>query len=265
MRPALAKFGFIHRRLWQRDGLYRAALLLGPAALTGIVAAIVVMEGVRVLGGSSGHSPLPAWGVPQRADMWDANDDQAQSVQPSSPLPQMTANGQPSGYVPGWRATINQLEVGQTFEVTLKRDPISGFDYVGSTIDMARLLAEGPKSSLFAGVGSAFLAVKTAGIYALTVKFERPAGQAANCLLRLGFGAKRVVSQIELSVVNDISQTFDAVKFDLQPGLYSTGWAFGCWHEHEETGPGRITILIGHPDDPQLQPARPDDFVRLKP
>jgi hypothetical protein len=265
MRAALAKFGFIHRRLWQRDGLYRAALLLGPAALIGIVAVIAVTEGMRVLGGSSSHTPRPAWGVPQRADMWDANDDQPQSAQPSSPLPPVTANGQLSGYVLGWRATINQLEAAQAFEVTLKRDPISGFDYVGSTIDMTRLLAEGPKSSLFAGVGSAFLAVKTAGIYTLTVKFERPAGQAANCLLRLGFGGKRVVSQVELSVVNEIAQTFDAVKFDLQPGLYSTSWAFGCWHEHEELGPGQMTVLVGHPNDPQLQPARPDDFVRLKP
>jgi hypothetical protein len=129
---------------------------------------------------------------------------------------------------------------------------------------MARLLVEGPKSSPFAGVGSAFLAVKTAGIYTVSGSFEHPAGRAANCLVRLGFGPKRVVSELEMSLVNDISQTFDPIKFDLQPGLYSIGWVFGCWHEQEEVGPGRMTVLIGHPGETGLQPARPGEIVHAK-
>jgi hypothetical protein len=264
MRTAFAKFGFIHRRLWQRDGLYRAALLLGPAALIGVVAATGLKEAIRAFQGLGGHSPPPAWAVLQRPDIWNVNDDQPQSVQPSAPLPPMTANGELNGYVPGWRATINQMEPAQAFDVSLKRDPISGFAHDGPTVDMARLLAEGPKASLFAGLGSAFLVVKTAGIYSLSASFERPAGSAANCLVRLGFGPKRVVSEVELSLVSDISQTFDPIKFDLQPGLYSIGWAFGCWHEHEEAGPGRMTVLIARPGETQLEPARSGEIVRAK-
>lgn len=258
------KLAFIHRRLWQRDGIYRAALLLGPAAFVGILAAISLKEGIRALGGADVQSSSPAWAAPQRADTWDTNDDQAHGVQPTLPLPATTASGELSSYIPGWRATINELEFGQSLNVSIKRDPLSGFTYGGPTIDMARLLAEGPKSSLFVGVGSAFLAVKVAGIYTLSLKFERPAGHTANCLLRLGFGPKRVVSEVELSMVGDVAQTYDPVKFDLQPGLYSIGWAFGCWHEHEDVGPGQMTILVAHPGELQLKAALPDEIVRQK-
>jgi hypothetical protein len=265
MRAALAKFGFIHRRLWQRDGRYKVALLFGPAALVGLVTAIVLKVALDALVGLIGHSPTPAWATPvQRPDMWNANDDPVHSLQPASPLPPMTANGELSTYVPGWRAAINELEISQTLNIGIKREPISGFTYDGATIDMARLLAEGPKSSPFAGLGSAFLVVKTAGIYALSLNFERPAGQTANCLLRLGFGPKRVVSEVELSMVGDVSKTFDPVKFDLQPGLYPIGWAFGCWHEHDEVGPGRMTVLVSHPDEPQPRTARPDEIVHQR-
>jgi len=263
MRTAFAKFGFIHRRLWQRDGLYRAALLFGPAALIGIVAAYAVKESMHAFQRLGGRPPPPAWAVPQRPDLWNANSDQPQSVQPSAPLPLVTPNGELSGFVPVWRATINQLEP-QAFDVSVKRDPISGFALDGATIDMSRLLVEGPKSSPFAGVGSAFLALKTAGIYTVSASFERPAGRAANCLVRLAFGPKRAVSELEMSLVNDISQTFDPIKFDLQPGLYSIGWVLGCWHEQEDVGPGRMTVLIGHPGETGLQPARPGEIVHAK-
>jgi hypothetical protein len=261
---AFAKFGFIHRRLWQRDGVYRAALLLGPAAFIGITTAIVLKKGIHGVAELGGHSSSPSWAVPRRADNWNVDENQAQKVQPSAPLPAMTANGELSGYVPGWRGTINDLEFGQTLDVALKREPISGFVHDGPTIDVARLLTERPKGPPFAGVGTGFLAVKTAGTYSLSINFARPAGQAADCLLRLGFGPRRVVSELELSLVGDISKTFDPIKFDLQPGLYNIAWAFGCWHEHEEIGPGQMTVLVGHPGEGQLAPARPGDIVRAK-
>jgi hypothetical protein len=87
---------------------------------------------------------------------------------------------------------------------------------------------------------------------------------AANYLLRLGFGPRRVVSEVELSIANDVSKTFDPAKFDLQPGLYSIGWAFGCWRDREVVGPGRMTVLLSHPGEPHLAPARSDEIVRLK-
>lgn len=260
MRAALAKFGFIHRRLWQRDGLYRAALLLGPAAFVGIVAATALKEGIRAFR----ETPRAAWAVPQRSDNWNPNDDQPQSVQAAASLPPMTANGELSGYVPGWRATIHEVEP-TPFDVSVKREPISGFALDGATIDMAHLVDQGPKSSPFVGVGSAFLVVKSAGIYTLSSSFARPAGQAVNCLVRFAFGPKRVVAEFEMSVVSDISQTFDPIKFDLQPGLFSIGWAFGCWHEREEAGPGRMTVLISHPGETGLEPVPPGEIVRAKP
>jgi hypothetical protein len=77
-----------------------------------------------------------------------------------------------------------------------------------------------------------------------------------------GFGPRKVVSNYALAFAGNKSKTFDAARFDLQPGLYPIGWALGCWRDQETVGPGRITVLISHPGDQTLQPARPDDIVR---
>jgi hypothetical protein len=56
------KLGFIHRRLWERDGFYRTALLFGPAPLIGCGLAAGIWFMVRVLP-TPGVQP-PNWGKP---------------------------------------------------------------------------------------------------------------------------------------------------------------------------------------------------------
>ena len=260
MNLFFSKLGFIHRRLWDRDGLYRLALLFGPAPLIGCG----VAAGIWLM-----HRALPApivqppdWGKPARtAENWSTSGE-PQTVQPARPLPPVDANGGLSGYETGWRAAIHAVDVSPTLNVEIQPAALSSFFVDGSKIDLARIIELGPKDTEFVGTGSGFLVVKAPGTYALSLHFERPSGPTADCLTRLGFGSRKVVSNYSLAISDDVSKTFDAARFDLQPGLYSIGWAFGCWHDREPVGPGRITVLISHPGNQTLQPALPDNIVR---
>ena len=255
-----SKLGFIHRRLWDRDGFYRIALLFGPAPLLGCGVAAGIWLIVRAL-----PAPIvqpPDWGKPpQAAENWSTTGE-PQIVQPARPIPPGDANGGLRGYEPGWRATIHAVEVSPTFSTQIEPTTLGAFVVDGSTIDLAQIIAAGPKDTKFVGAGSGFLVIRTPGTYALSLRFERPPGPTADCLTRLGFGPRKVVSNYALAFAGNESKTFDAARFDLQPGLYPIGWALGCWREQQAVGPGRITVLISHPGDQALQPARPDDIVR---
>jgi len=115
------------------------------------------------------------------------------------------------------------------------------------------------------GVGTALLVARTAGVYSLTARLERPAGQSAECLSRVGFGQHRVVSSLDINLVDDIAKTFEPVRFELTPGLYRLQWAFGCWEGQQESRTGALTILVDHPGEPAPRPARPGDFVQPAP
>ncbi len=153
------------------------------------------------------------------------------------------------------------IEVSPTMDVDVKADALTGFVISNPAIDMAQIVASGPKDALFVGVGTGLFVVRQAGIYNLSVRLERTLGPAANCLTRLGFGPRRVSSNVTLNITGG-AKDFPPVSFDLQPGLYPVGWAFGCWHDQRTVGSGRMTILIGRPGQPALLPARADDFVR---
>ena len=73
MRRFLQKLSFIHHRLWRRDGIYPAALLLGPAPLLGGVFAFTVWIAIAVLGGTATNHASLHWAVPQRAAVWDTD------------------------------------------------------------------------------------------------------------------------------------------------------------------------------------------------
>ena len=49
---------------------------------------------------------------------------------------------------------------------------------------------------------------------------------------------------------------------EVQPGLYSVVWMFGCWHDREMTQSGRISLLIGQGSEQKMAPVRPDDILR---
>jgi hypothetical protein len=254
-----SKLGFIHRRLWDRDGFYRVALLFGPAPLIGCGVAAGIWFLVQAF-----PAPVvqpPDWGKPPlAADSWSTTGE-PQTVQPAMPIPPVGAHGGLSGYVAGWRGSIHAVEVSPTFNTEIKPTPLSAFFVEGSTIDLAPIIAAGTKDTKFVGAGSGFLVIRTPGIYALSLRFERPPGPTADCLTRLSFGPHKVVSSYNLANQN-ISKTFDAARFDLKPGLYSIGWVLGCWRDQVTVGPGRITVLMSHPGDQALLPAGSEDIVR---
>jgi hypothetical protein len=256
----MSKLGFIHRRLWDRDGIYRLAVLFGPAPLIGCGVAAGIWWMLRAL-----PAPVvqpPEWAkLPQATENWSSAGE-PHTVQPARPIPAAGASDGLSGYEAGWRATIHEVEVSPTLNTEIKPTALNAFSVDGSTIDLAQIIEAGPKGTKFVGAGSGFLVIRTPGTYALSLRFERPPGPIADCLTRLGFGSRKVVANLALAFPGNDSKTFDAVRFDLQPGLYPIGWVLGCWRDRETVGPGRITVLISHPGDQALQPARPDDIVR---
>lgn len=264
MRRFLQKLSFIHHRLWRRDGIYPAALLLGPAPLLGGVFAFTVWIAIAVLGGTATNHASLHWAVPQRAAVWDTDAERPQAPQPAKPLPPIAADGTLTGYEAGWRLTTSPIQVSPTLDVDLKAVALTTFSLEGGSVDMAQIKDHGPKTSLYVGVGNGFLVVKDGGVYALSARLERPAASVADCLVRLGFGPRRIVSDLGVGISSELSKTFEPVRFSLQPGLFPIGWAFGCWHDGEVVGPGRMSLLISHPGERDLQPAGPGDIVRLK-
>jgi hypothetical protein len=257
----LAKLGFIHRRLWRDDLLYRACLLLGPAPLQGAAIAAAAWLAVEAFRTVAPAAVPPSWATP-RSDVWSASDSQPHFVSPTLPLPQAAPHGELAGYSEGWQVTINPVVQTPDADVDVKPTPLSGFTIEGGSIDMAQLVAEGPKDTPFVGVGAALLVARTAGVYVLTARLERSAGRSVDCLSRMGFGQHRLFSNFDINIVNDIFKVFEPVRFELQPGLYRVGWAFGCWEGQQDRPTGRFTMLVGHPGELQPQPARSGDFVR---
>ena len=70
-------------------------------------------------------------------------------------------------------------------------------------------------------------------------------------------------SRIEVDLQGAVSRTYPSQAFGLQPGIYILLAALGCWHGDQATGPGRMTLLIRHPGEDGLRPARPDDLLRV--
>ena len=260
MNRFFAKLGFVHRQLWNGNRLYQLSVLAGPAPLLGaILAGALWAAGLST---ASSRHPPPPWATPEPRDVWNSTDGPVQSVTPRAPLPPADAAGGVAGYKPGWRLATQRIEVRPGYDVNVETAPLTAVTLDGARIEMDRIIASGPKQGLYAGVAQAQLAIRAAGIYTLSLRFERPPAEPADCLMRLGFGQHRVVSNLDISVINQVTKTFDGTQFELQPGLYPIGVAFSCWHDQNVTAPGSLTLLIGHPGDQKPLPARPDDIVR---
>lgn len=257
----LGKLGFIHRRLWERDNLYRIAFLAGPAPLIGGGLAAGLWFLIQ---STAPPEPAAQWGrPPQAAEYWSATEG-PQSLQPSRPIPPAGANGELNGYERGLQGEIHAVAVSPTYNTDIDRSILTRFAIEGLTGDLAQIIPQGPQHTRFVGVGAGFLIIDAAGIYGLTARFERPSGPTADCLIRLYFGPRKIVSNYWMSVPGDSSKTYDPIKFDLKPGLYPIDWVIGCWQGQEMVGPGRVTILVSHPGDDKLVPARSDEIVRTE-
>ena len=259
-----SKLGFIHRRLWDRDGLYRVALFFGPAPLIGCIMAAAIWWSMHRASSPAPIVQPPDWGKPSRTGENWSTTGEPQTVQPVHPLPPVDVHGGLSGYEAGWRATIHPVDISATLNVETQPAVLNSFLMDGGSIYFARIMEAGPEDIKIVGTGSGFLVVRTPGIYALSLRFERSSGPTADCLTRLGFAGRRIVSNFGLATPGNLSKTFDAARFDLQPGLYPIGWGFGCWRDQKPVGPGRITVLISRPGDQALQPVLPEDIVRPK-
>ena len=153
MRLFFSKLGFIHRRLWDRDGLYRVALLFGPAPLIGCGVAAAIWLMVRAVPTPIVHPP--AWGKPPEAtDTWSTTGE-PQTLQPKAPLPAVDTDGQLSGYVAGWQATLREVEVSPTFNTEIKPTPLSGFFLDSPSIDLAQIITAGPQGTNLLGLDPA--------------------------------------------------------------------------------------------------------------
>jgi hypothetical protein len=259
MRYLLRKLGFIHGRLWRQDETYRTALLVGPAPAFGVALALAIWSAIAGVRNLTAHPP--PWANMPAPREWATTAEQPKPIQPSRTLPQLSSNGQLVGYEPGWNVGAHPAEVDRTMAVDVKPNAVTAFTILGPVIDLDEIIALGPKRDFFVAVGTGFFVVRQAGIYALSARLDRPGGPPVNCLTRLSFGPNRITSHITLNV-GSLSTNYDTAWFDVQPGLYTMGWAFGCWHDNALVGPAHMTILIGRPGDNTLQPARADDFVR---
>jgi len=191
MKRFFGKLTFIHRRLWQRNELYRVALFFGPAPLIGCLLASAVWGSVQAFGEVM-YRP-PSWAVPQGPKHWNITG-QVQNVQPAGPLPAADGNGALTGYVTGWRVTTDLIQVNAALDVDLIPMPHTSFFLSGSDINMAQITTAGAMNSLYVGVGSGFLAIRNTGVYMLSARFTRRGGPAADCLIRLAFGPRRIIS-----------------------------------------------------------------------
>lgn len=262
MSRTLAKIRFIHQRLWMRDATYRVAFLAGPPPLIGIAIATLlwfaVPAGFRPFGGAA-RSDIPwAHYTPPVARPAAS----VTAVVPDAALPDADTNGATAGLTTGWMGPIVPITINAALDADVLSKPVGTFSTDQVAIELDQIIAAGPPHGLFVGIGEAFLAIRAAGTYGLSLRADRISDVAANCLIRLGFAHRRLVSNLRLDVSGSFTHTFDPTEFALQPGLYRVGVVFGCWKGDQAVGPGRLTLLIQRPGEAQPTPPHPSEILR---
>ena len=261
MSRFFGKLGFIHRRLWDRDGFYRVALFFGPAPLAGAGLAAIVWACISDVR-TAPHEP-PAWAHYTETTTRDrGTPDAPKPASPEKPLPPLRADGSAIGYDPGWSVTANPVTIKPPLDMTVEPAPIAGFTIAEPTVTMARLLKERPKDKLFAGVASGFLVIRQAGTYGIFARLERPAGPVAECMVRLVLGHESLSRNLRVNMAEPVIQDFESAWFAFQPGLYNISWAFGCWHANEMSDLGQISVMLIEPGSRTARPLRATDIVR---
>jgi hypothetical protein len=260
MRRFFSKLGFAHRRLWDRDGFYRVALLFGPAPLVGATLAAIVW-GCVVAVQTRTYQP-PAWAHFTATNRDNGSPEAPHQASPARPLPPFRADGSAIGYDTGWSMTANPLTISPTMEADVNPTPIMGFTLDEPTATMARILDGRPKDQLFVSVASGFLVIREASTYGIFPRFERPAGPLADCLVRLTVNGHRITSNLMLNLAQRLTKDYPPTWFELQPGLYRIGWAFGCWHGNEVSDLGQISVMLVGPGGGTARPLQATDLVQ---
>ena len=265
MKRFVAKLGFVHRTLWQREHAYRWAVLLGPPPLVGCAVAALVWAGEQQL---SAHAPLETPGSNAPWAQWTkpvAQDGQPLTELPSAPLPRNDATGRYVGLQPGWIGGIQPFTVDTTMEVNVAATSLGSFTLDQPAIPLTRILDAGPPTGLFIGTVRAFFAIQKGGLYAFSARLKRAGTQSANCIVRFGSTHHRILRNVVLNVAGDAVLNFPPTEFRLDPGLFLLGLAVGCWRGDLMAGPGEVTLMVRHPGDAAFKPATADEVLRPVP
>jgi hypothetical protein len=259
MSQLLGKIGFAHRELWSRSGPYRAGLLLGPIPLLGAGLAFLVWVAAS---GGFGPALSAQWAKPKNTT-WAGAPGEATSLQPTAELPATAKDGTLVGYRREWRITTHMFRVSSTWQTDFNETPLDRATYIsGATLDMDRFFIK-PQRGLIAAMGAAMFVAREPGRYKFSAGFERPAGRPGSCLTRVVFLGRPLMATIEGNLIDERVRTYTGASFDLTPGLYSINFMFSCWNSNNVTqGPGRMTLLVQHPGETTLSPARIVDIVR---
>ena len=172
MRRSFAKLAFAHRRFWQRDMTYRGAVLLGPPPLVGGIIAAAIWLGAPLLRQSQTevNGPPPWATVTPRVV---ASSSEPRQVAPGMSLPAPGPQGIPVGFATGWQGGIHAVELNATMNVNVLPTRLAPLTFEDTSLDLGKIIAAGPASGRFVGVGTASVAVRTPGIYALGLRVER--------------------------------------------------------------------------------------------
>lgn len=261
MKRLVAKLAFAHRRLWQRDTTYRAAVLLGPPPLVGGMVAAAIWFGAPVLRQSQTEvNTPPPWATVTQREVPSSSEPRA--VSPGMSLPAPGPQGIPVGFTTGWQGGIHAVELNATMNVSVLPTRLAPLTFEDTSLDLGQIIAAGPAVGRFVGVGTASVAIRTPGIYALALRTERDDADPATCLQRLIFAGQTVVNNLNIDFNGPKVLILEPATFMLQPGLYPIGAAFGCWRDTKEGGVGKVTVLIRHPGENELRSARPDEILR---
>ncbi len=258
MKRAAAKFGFVHRTLWQREHRYRWAVLLGPPPLIGCAVAALVLAGIQrhqAPPGAFGQAPWAQWTRPV------IQDGQPFGETPRAPLPPRDASGRYAGLQPGWVGGVQSFTVDATMDVRLVA-PAGSFTLDQPAIPLSRILDAGPATGLFAGTGTALFAVPSGGSYAFSARLTRAGTQSATCMVWLGSAHHRILRNEVLDVAADGVLNFPPVQFRLQPGLFIIQFATGCWRGSQMDGAGELILMVRRPGEAALTPATAAEVLR---
>ena len=261
MRRWFAKLAFAHRRLWQRDTTYRGAVLLGPPPLVGGIIAAAIWFGAPELRQSRTEvNAPPPWATVTQQVV--PNSSEPRAVAPGMSLPAPGPQGIPVGFATGWQGGIHAVELNATMNVTVLPTRLDPLTFEDTSLELGQIISAGSATGRFVGVGTASLAIRTPGMYAIALRIERDDADPATCLERLAFAGQTVVNNLNIDLSGPKVVTFEPATFMLQPGLYPIGAAFGCWRDTKDGGVGKVTVLIRHPNEDELRAARPDEILR---
>ena len=262
MKRFAAKFGFVHRTLWQREQGYRWAFLMGPPPLIGLAVAALVWAGVQHSSTplpSGSHAPWAKWTRPL------LQGGQPFTEIPSAALPAGDTTGRVPGLQPGWVGGILPMTVDATMSVNLTATSLGSFTFDQPTIPLARVVEAGPPTGLFVGMARSFFVAREAGVYAFSARLTRGGTQSANCVVRLSSAHHRILRNEVLHAAGDAVLDFPPTEFRLEPGLFRLELAVGCWRGGVTVGSGELALMVRHPGDAVLKPASAVEVMRPGP